>query len=345
MFASTAGPRCVVSLWAVAGLVLFCASALEAEEAEGKPDAIATQAFEMRMQGAPNAAKAFLGDALAKIPNDARALFELARVSFYLGDFDAAQEHIDRAIAIEPQDPRYHYWAGLTATYRVILSAKRPETHDKMPELCRKSIQAFRQALALKPDYDDARIGLVGFYARLPEHLGGDRQKAERVVEEAKKLSPVSYAKARADILDGTKIGAQIKMWQDALAQNSQDADAYEGLAIAYLRGNQLAKASSTIDRCLAVDPRRSFLLLDLALRHGLAKQYGKAEQILQQYLATDPPPCLPMQAFATFMLARIKHFAGDPQGAKDLMEEAKELDDHPWQAMRRPPEALFVAP
>ena len=342
MFVSHVNLRCAMSAAAVAGSTLFCANASRAEET---PSAVATQAFEMRMQGNANDAKAFLNDALAKTPDDATALFELARVSFYLGDFGAAQRHIDRATALESQNPRFHYLGGLTATYRIILSAKRPETRSKMPDLCRKSFQAFQQALALEPDYDDARVGLVGTYARLPKNLGGNRQKAEQLVEEAKKLGPVSYARARADILNGKEIDAQIKMWQDILSQNDQDADAREGLAIAYLRGKQLEKASGAINQCLTVDPRRSYLLLDLALRHGLAKQYGKAAEIVQQYLATDPPPCLPMQACATLMLARIKHIAGDRGTAKDLMEQAKELDDQPWRAMRRPPKALFVAP
>ena len=342
MFVSQVNPRCAVSVATVAGSVLFCVNALRAEEA---PDAIAAQAFEMRMQGNANDAKAFLTDALAKSPNDGTALFELARVCFYLGDFDAAQKHIDIATTLEPRNPRFHYWAGLTATYRVILSAKRPETHGRMPELCRKSFQAYQRALALKPDYDAARVGLVGSYARLPQNLGGDREKAEQLVEEAKKLGPVSYAKARADILDGKEIDAQLKMWQDILARNDQNADACEGLAIAYLRGKRLEKATDAITHCLAIDPRRSYLLLDLALRHGLAKQYGRTEQTIQQYLATEPPPCLPMQACATLMLTRVKQVTGDRQGARDLMEQAKELDDRPWRAMRRPPEALFVAP
>jgi len=299
----------------------------------------------MRVQGNANDAKAFLTDALARTPDDGAALFELGRVSFYLGEFDAAQKHFDRAATLDPQNPRFHYWVGLTATYRTILSAKRAETQGKMPEFCRKSFQAYQRALALKPDYDCARVSLVGSYARLPGNLGGDPQKAEQLVEEAKKVGPVSYARARCDILGSKEVDAQLKLWQDILSQNGRDADACEGLATTYLRGKQLAKARDAIDRCLEIDPRRGHLLLDLALQYGLAKQYSKAEEIVQEYLVTEPLPCLPMQACATLMLARINRFAGNGQAAKDLMEQARELDDRPWRTMRRPPEALFVAP
>jgi len=134
-------------------------------------------------------------------------------------------------------------------------------------------------------------------------------------------------------------------MWQDILSENHQNADAREGFASAYLRGKQLDKASEAIDQCIAVDPGRSYLLLDLARHHCFAKQYGKAEEIIQQYLVTDPPPCLPMQAHATFVLARVKHINGDRQAAKDLIGQARELDDSLWPSMSRPSQRLFVAP
>ena len=53
---------------------------------------------------------------------------------------------------------------------------------------------------------------------------------------------------------------------------------------------------------------------------------------------------CL-LQAHATFVLARIKHITGDRQAARDLIGQARELDDSPWPSMSRPSQRLFVAP
>ena len=297
------------------------------------------------MAGSANAARALLQGAIAEDPNDATAHFELARAHFYLGDFGAAQSQIERAAALAPRDARCHYWAGMAAMYNIILMATRGEPQSTVQEQAQKSIRAFEQALALRPRYDDARIGLIACRARLSEGLGGDRGKAEALVKEAERLGPLSYAKARSDLLDMKETDVQIKMWRDALAQAGESADAYEGLAAAYMRAKKLDEASDAIDKCMAIDPTRSALLLDLALHHAFTKRLDVAGQLIQQYLDTEPAPCVPMQACALCQLARVERLSGDRARAKELMERAKALDDRPWRAMRRPPTALFVAP
>ena len=58
-----------------------------------------------------------------------------------------------------------------------------------------------------------------------------------------------------------------------------------------------------------------------------------------------EPAPCVPMQACALCQLARVKHLAGEREGANKSIAQARKLDDRPWQALRPPPAALFVAP
>lgn len=70
------------------------------------------------LQGQPDAARALLGEALARDPDHVGARTELARLELDRGNTAEAQHHIDHALVADPSDLDAHVVAGYLALRR-----------------------------------------------------------------------------------------------------------------------------------------------------------------------------------------------------------------------------------
>ena len=331
-------------------LVAAAAFALIAHRALGQaspPIHVADQAYALRMAGRLDDARHLLLEAIKADPANAMAQFELARVQFYAQDLAAAQMAIDTATKAQPNNARYHYWAGLIATYRGIRAHAQSGTAKVSAVDCFKTaIAAFEQAVALKSDFHKARLRLIETYVGLPAGFGRDRTKAQQHVDEMERQDVVPGVVGQSIVMSDDAAENVLPAWRKIITEHANDANAHEGFARALMRVGRIDEAIRHFDKAIELDSNRSVNLLDVARYHVLKERdHKRAEQMVQRYLDSDRSPPRPMRAYATFMLARIALMQGDEARANELMAESKQLDPHGWTTLRQPPQDLFVTP
>ncbi|MFH1614407.1 MAG: tetratricopeptide repeat protein [Planctomycetota bacterium] len=173
---------------------------------------IAIQAFELRMEGRVDEAMELLEKTVAANPENAPAQFELARVHFCttmdsVGRTEGtlkqkqkamkdklrfAQKAIEQAVKADPDNPRYHYWAGKIGTYNAVYDAHFIWTMPAVPIRSINFIKSYEKAIMLKPDFYQARHELIGLYERLPWYCGGNKHKAEYHAKKLEQMEPES---------------------------------------------------------------------------------------------------------------------------------------------------------
>ena len=161
---------------------------------------VATRAFELRMAGQAGETIELLEKAVAANPKNGPAQFELARSHFCttmdsVGHTEgtlkqkqkamkeklrSAQEAIEKAIKADPDNPRYHYWAGKIGTYNTVYDAHFIWTMPAVPLRSINAIKSYEKAIKLNPDFYQARHELIGLYDRLPSYCGGNKSKARK---------------------------------------------------------------------------------------------------------------------------------------------------------------------
>ncbi len=335
----------------------------------GKPD-IATRAFELRLAGKVGQARKLLEKAVKENPENARAQFELARDCFYMmmgprvagpGQRKAISKALDRnlkqartaimqAIKIEPDNPRYRYWAGKIYSYTAIDQSHSLLGNIFLPRNSKIAIQNYAKAVELKPDFHQARLELMGCYDRLPKNCGGDKAKAQQQARILQESDPVYGALARCEIQPRKTRKEKIEIWEKVLAKEPDNPDACLGLARELLRDGDMSeddmkKCLQCIDKALKLDPSKGEILLDLA-QHYRRRQPEKAGQTIERYLHLSPRPAVAMQALAMRELALIYQAQGKNNQAEIVRKKADELDPTNWPSFRwRPPADMFLTP
>ena len=256
-------------------------------------DSVAAEAFRLRMDGQAKAAERVLLAAVAKDPANASVQFELARTRFYLVAMDRAQTAIEKAVRHQPDNARYHRWAGVIAEYNAILKHKNPKTRPEVAVQMKKAFAAFQKAVALRPDYHEARFDLINCLAKNPASCGGSPAKAKAQAQALAAADAVYGVRAQCLLLARSKRDEKRRLWEAVVAKHPDRADAHEGLARVCMG---TAKGDREIDRTLELDPGRGELLVDLARHYAMAKQYAQAEKAIERYLKLKPAPAVPMR-------------------------------------------------
>ena len=119
-----------------------------------------------------------------------------------------------------------------------------------------KGREAMERAIALDPDYLDAREGLFQFYLRAPWPIGSSA-KATAQLEAIRQRDP-----RRALLLTvlqktaAKDYAAAFKLCEDALARNADDYVAlYQFGRTAALSGEHLARGLASLHTCLKFEP------------------------------------------------------------------------------------------
>ncbi len=329
-------------------LVLLCCG-------EGSaPTDTAQKAFELRMSGKADDAKAFLEKAISENPQDAAAHYELARTLLHMGlgkgleVFDyikRANESVEKAVEIDPENVIYRFFAAQVGFLQAYTSLQGDEAAaregiDKLTGLC-------EAVLELKPDYHEVQLFLVEIHGALPGNLGADSSKAEMYAGQLEEADPVLGAKARAILLpEETDL---VEYWQKMADDNPGNIDALEELGRSCLRAGKGEEGINYLEEVFNADSTRNIVLLDIARYHIMrgirnAEMRGElaplAEEALNRYLATDPVQ--PLKAYATGLKSRIKYETDKEESGK-LSEEAGTLDPYYSKAFGVPTLDLFV--
>ncbi|EIC19818.1 alpha/beta hydrolase family protein,tetratricopeptide repeat protein [Thiorhodovibrio frisius] len=227
-------------------------------------DARYQQAFQAHQNGDLQAAEAGYRNLLAQHPAHAEALHSLGFVLYQRGDPAGAEALIRRAIRNNDQVPAYHCHHGVMLQALLRLE---------------EALQAYDQALALKPDYAEAHSNRGTALDDL-----GRLEEALQAYDQALALKP-DYAEAHFNrgnaVKDLGRLEEALQAYDQALALKPDYAKAHSnrGTALKYL--GRLEDALQAYDQALALKPD----FADAHSNRGNAlKDLGRLEDALQSY-------------------------------------------------------------
>ena len=327
----------------------------------GDVDKAALNAYALRIQGKIDEAKKLLDQAISENPSNAYAHYELARIQFHMAlgtgnpgktmsMIGNAQESIERAAALEPQNAIYHLLAGHLNYLQFYYGLM---TGDISKEQFAKVVGAYKTVLNIRPDYPQVALYLVELYSQIPENAGGNASEAERYAKHLDETNNVFAAKARSILLPEET--DKVEYWQDVLNKNQENTDVIEELAKAYLGAGKVEEAVSYFDKAIEIDPEKAYLFLDLSIYYsfqGMQAQGNKdllqsciekGDAALTRYL--DSNPIQPMRAYAIGVQAKYNFISGHQEKGQELVKEAMMLDPHFSKATGAPDPALFTRP
>ncbi len=314
---------------------LFCVG--YADEPSGM--SVPQKAFRLRLDGKSQQAKEMLSGYLKEHPDDMSAQFEYSRVLAYLFDLESAEKHAALAVKLAPDNPRYHCWRGMCATYLYIDQAHHKGNLD--PTIVKRAIAEFQQAVELKPDYHHARFLLINLLSNNPPEQGGDRKQAGEHTEYLMETDLDYGLQATVIVNGGKSLDWKIEQYQDALSKEPDNAGLHAGIALLYSDSGQTEKSQEHVNKALQRDEQKKDVLLDIAFQLAMKKQYESAKVSVQRYLDLASDESAAMRAFALFYRAKIEKMSGNPN-ADEILRKVKQTDPDVWMTMKAPPAMLF---
>ena len=147
--------------------------------------ASAESAKELIAAGRVDEAIAELNGHLSTAPTDAESSNLLCRAYYALEDWERAESTCKKAVALDPDNSRFHLWLGRVYGER----ADRANVLAAV-NLAEKARGEFEHAVQLNPNDEDARLDLAEFYVLAPRVLGGGEQKAREQAQSIATVDP-----------------------------------------------------------------------------------------------------------------------------------------------------------
>lgn len=317
-----------------------------------KTDPTVLEAFDLRIKGKPEQAKALLLSILETDTTNALAHFELARTLNYMnlmGSEEADQE-LKSALKYDPKNVVYAFYNAKNCFLKAYIAMH--DGGDNAGNLIDKVCNEFIKVLEIKSDYPEALMYLVEIYGILPENMGGNKVKAEEYAQKLEKLDKFYGAKARLTLLPEET--DRVNYWSNLASNHTKDCRFWKELGVANLFADNMEGAKQSFTKAMELDKDQNVRLLDLSRYHQMkvmqnrdaAKdELPKSKEYIEQYLASTPAPIPPLKAYAIGMLAKTEMFLGNNAEAEKLMEEAKKIDPYFSRAFGIPSLAIFEPP
>jgi tetratricopeptide (TPR) repeat protein len=183
--------------------------------------------------------------------NNAAACHYLGRTIAARGDTAALEESLGwlaKAVELEPKSAVYLGIFGGTALQ---VAAR---THSL--SAAKKGRDAMEKALAIDPDYLEAREGLFQFYERAPWPLGSSAN-AKAQLEEIRKRDPdLATILGVGSQTRAKNYAAAFRMCDDVLAKNPDNYTAlYHFGRTASISGQHLERGLASLQKCLTFEP------------------------------------------------------------------------------------------
>jgi len=256
-------------------------------------------------------------------PNDAEAYNLLCRAYFSMGDWDHGISACEKAVALEPNNSRYHMWLG-----RIYGEKADGSNFFSAASLAGKVRTEFETAVRLDPNNVDARSDLGEFYLEAPGIVGGGRDKAEAQVQVLAALDP-----AKADYLKGRiaekkkDVVTAEREYRAAIEASHGSALTWFNLALFFRHQQRWNDMEDAIQRAVSAQLDRPEIIMEsgeVLLRSG--RNVQAAVQYLRRYLALNSKVEEAPAFKAHYLLGTALEKQGDKQGAAQEYRAALSL-------------------
>jgi tetratricopeptide (TPR) repeat protein len=223
-------------------------------------------------------------------PQNPDVPYYLGRLDMRARNPDAAIEHFNTAIALEPAKSSYHLELGGAYGNK----AQSAGLFGKA-SFASKARAALEKAAALDPKSYEAQQALFQYYVQAPGFMGGGFDKALAQSEVLIKLDPVRGKNSRSNLyVREKKYDEAFAIFDEMLNANADDYGALYGI------GRIAAESGQRLDA-------------------GLAS--------LKKCLSLTPPPGMPPHAAAHWRMGNILEKKGDKAAARTAYEAALQAD------------------
>ena len=256
-------------------------------------------------------------------PNDAEAYNLLCRAYFSMGDWDHGISACEKAVALEPNNSRYHMWLG-----RIYGEKADGSNFFSAASLAGKVRTEFETAVRLDPNNVDARSDLGEFYLEAPGIVGGGRDKAEAQAQVLAALDP-----AKADYLKGRiaekkkDVVTAEREYRAAIEAGHGSALTWFNLALFFRHQQRWNDMEDAIQRAVSAQLDRPEIIMEsgeVLLRSG--RNVQAAVQYLRRYLALNSKVEEAPAFKAHYLLGTALEKQGDKQGAAQEYRAALSL-------------------
>ena len=215
-------------------------------------------------------------------------------VRFYRAeDYPRAKSFFERAVELDPENSKYHFWLGLAIGRRAegMTGLRRL---GAVP-LAKRAKRQFELAVELDGSNLEALEALQNYHLKAPSIAGGNKAEARNI---ARRIEQVDEARGAAAL---AAYHEHLGDYEDAIEQHlrARDLEPNEishlvGYASFLARRGMHARSDEIFDAAFAREPSSPELWLGAAKAWAHAKRrslYPRARQLLKRYLATSDLP------------------------------------------------------
>jgi len=256
-------------------------------------------------------------------PRDAEAHNLLCRAYFSMGDWDRGISACEKAVALDPNNSRYHMWLG-----RVYGEKADAANFLSAASLAGKVRNEFEAAVRLDSNNVDARSDLGEFYLEAPGIVGGGRDKADAQAQALASLDPSKAHYLKGRIAEKKKDFATAeKEYRAAIEASHGSALTWFNLALFFRHREFWNDMEDAINHAVSAQVDRPEIIMEsgeVLLRSG--RNFPAAVQYLRRYLALNSKVEEAPAFKAHYLLGTALEKQGDKQGAAQEYRAALSL-------------------
>jgi tetratricopeptide (TPR) repeat protein len=235
-----------------------------------------------------------MSETLIKAGGDDRALGWRLRslLAMREGDSEKGVEYAEKAMKAGPESAQMQLHLGNAYAQRV-----NDVSIWKKGGVAKKIKAAYERAYELDPENPEVLRSLIGFHREAPSIAGGDKERAEEIMQELWKVAPVDAAYTEAP---------------------------------AFIEAGNYAEARSIYKKAMALLPDDPALIYQLGKLAALSGEHlEEGRQHLETYLTLADPPRqgLPSHGGAYWRLGQIQAKLGDKAAARESLTRAIALE------------------
>jgi tetratricopeptide (TPR) repeat protein len=240
-----------------------------------------------------------------------------------MGDWDRGISACEKAIALDPNNSRYHMWLG-----RIYGEKADGSSFFSAASLAGKVRTEFETAVRLDSNNVDARSDLGEFYLEAPGIVGGGRDKAEAQAQALAALDPAKADYLKGRIAEKKKDFARAeKEYRAAIEASHGSALTWFNLALFFRHRERWNDMEDAIQRAVSAQLDRPEIIMEsgeVLLRSG--RNFPAAVEYLRRYLALNSKAEEAPAFKAHYLLGTALEKQGDKQGAAQEYRAALSL-------------------